>query len=209
MNILIFGATGPTGRELVQQALAHGHVVTAFARNPAAIAEKHERLKVVKGDILDGSSVEAAVRGQEAVLLALGVRKWGKNTILSDGTRNIIEAMKRLGVRRLVCMTSLGVGDSKGQPAWFFNWIILPLLLRNVFADKQVQEQYVTESGLDWTIVRPVFLTNRPRTGAYRHWVGQPPPSITGKISRADVADFMLAQVADKTYLHKAPGLSY
>jgi putative NADH-flavin reductase len=114
MNIAIFGATGPSGREMVQQALDQGHVVTALARDPDAIMNHHDRLKVVKGNILDPISVEAAVTGQDAVLSTLGTKVIKKNTIISDGTRNIIDIMKMLGVRRLIVETSLDVGDSRG-----------------------------------------------------------------------------------------------
>jgi putative NADH-flavin reductase len=209
MNIVIFGSTGPSGRLIVEQALAQGHTVTAFARNPAGLPIQHEKLTVAQGDILDLAAVERAVSGKDAVLSALGIRKLGKNTILSDGTRNIIAAMQKLGVKRFICMTSLGVGDSKGQTAWVFDRIIQPFILHNVFADKEVQERLVRESNLDWIIVRPAGLTNGPRTGVYQHWAGKPSGSTKSRISRADVAEFMLKQLTDDTYLRKTPGLSY
>jgi putative NADH-flavin reductase len=209
MHIVIFGATGPTGREVVRQALDQGHVVTAVARNPAAVTVQHERLKVQQGNILDPVSVEAAVKGQEAVLSALGTKVIRKNTIISDGTRNIIEAMKKNGVRRLIVETSLDVGDSRGELGWAFTWIFRPLLLRNIFADKEVQERIIQDSGLDWVIVRPAYLTNGPQTGKYKVWMGRRPMATTGRISRVDVADFMLKQLTNDTYLRKTPGLSY
>jgi putative NADH-flavin reductase len=209
MKLLVFGATGGTGREIVAQALEQGHVVTVFVRNPAAISTKHDRLKVAQGDILDYPSVETAVQGQDAVLSALGVRKLSKNTILSDGTKNIIQAMERHGVKRFICESSLGVGDSRGQLGWVFNVFIIPLFLRNVFRDKEAQEQYIQQSSLEWVIVRPAALTNGPRTGAYRSGFSPTDRTITAKISRADVADFMLKQLTDDSYLRKTPGLSY
>ena len=209
MKLLVFGATGGTGREIVAQALERGHVVTVFVRNPAAITTKHDHLKVVQGNVLDYPSVEAAVQGQDAVLSALGVRKLRKNTILSDGTRNIIHAMERHGLKRFICESSLGVGDSRGQLGWVFNIFIIPLLLRNVFQDKEAQEQYIQQSSLEWVIVRPAALTNGPRTGVYRGGFSPTDRTITAKISRADVADFMLKQLTDNSYLRKTPGLSY
>jgi uncharacterized protein YbjT (DUF2867 family) len=209
MNIVIFGATGPSGRLIVEQALEQGHDVTAFVRNPAALSIHNKKLSVVKGDILDPASVEGAVAGREAVLSALGVRKLGKNTILSDGTRNVITAMQKHGVKRFVCMTSLGVGDSEDQPAKIFRYLIKPVFLRNIFVDKELQERLVMESGLDWIIVRPAGLTNGPRTGVYKHWVGETKEPITSRISRADVAEFILKQLADDTFLRKTPGQSY
>ena len=209
MNLVIFGATGPSGRLIAEQALEQGHNVTAFVRNPEALSIRNDKLSVAKGDILDLASVDAAVAGKEAVLSALGVRKLGKNTILSDGTKNIITAMQKQGVKRFICMTSLGVGDSKDQPAWVFRYVIRPVFLRNIFVDKEVQERLVMDSGLDWIIVRPAGLTNGPRTGIYKHWVGEPKEPITSRISRADVAEFMLKQLTDDSYLRKTPGQSY
>jgi len=209
MKILIFGASGPSGRLMVEQAVEQGHQVSAFVRNPARRPLQNEKLSLAKGDILDMASVQAAVAGNDAVLSALGVRKLGKNTILSDGTKNIIAAMQEQGVKRLVCMTSLGVGDSKNQPTWFFRTIIEPLFLHNIFVDKEAQERAVMASGLDWIIVRPASLTNGPHTGVYKHWTGEPKQPITSRISRADTAEFMLRQLTDDTYLRKTPGLSY
>lgn len=207
MKVLVFGATGGTGREIVAQALEQGHILTAFARNPAIIVTKHENLKVVQGDVLDYPSVEAAVKGQEAVFSALGTRSLRKTTVLSEGTKNIVQAMDQHGIKRFVCESSLGVGDSKGQLGRFFNLLIVPLLLRNIYRDKEVQEQCIKQSNLDWIIVRPAALTNGPRTGVYRS--GFLPAGRFAKISRADVADFMLKQLTDNSYLRLAPGLWY
>ena len=143
------------------------------------------------------------------MLSALGVRKLRKNTILSDGTKNSIQAMERHGVKRFICESSLGVGDSRGQLGWVFNVFIIPLFLRNVFRDKEAQEQYIQQSSLEWVIVRPAALTNGPRTGAYRSGFSPTDRTITAKISRADAADFMLKQLTDNSYLCKTPGLSY
>jgi putative NADH-flavin reductase len=209
VNLLIFGATGGTGRALVERALDQGHLVTALARKPTALAMKHGDLTVARGNVLDYGSVEAAVKGKDAVLSALGTKVLRKNTILSDGTRNIIGAMEKLGVKRFICESSLGVGDSKGQLGFLYNYILIPLFLRNIFADKEVQEKYIQQSRLDWIIVRPAALTNGPRTGVYRSGFGATDRSISGKISRADVADFMLKELTDNTYLRKTPGLSY
>ncbi len=209
MRIVVFGATGGTGREFVRQGLAQRHTVTTFVRKPTALAMKHENLRIAKGDVLNYDSVEKAVQGQEGVLSALGTKVLSKNTILSEGTRNVIRAMERLGVRRFICESSLGVGDSKGQLGFVYNYILLPLLLRNIFADKEIQERYIQQSSLDWVIVRPAVLTHGPRTGIYRAGFAPDDRSIAGKISRADVAEFMLKQVTENTYLRKTPSLSY
>jgi putative NADH-flavin reductase len=209
MNVLIIGATGRTGREIVRQALGQGHVVTAFARNPSDITLQHDHLKIVPGDVLDRGSVEAAVGGQQVVLSALGARTHGRTTVLSEGTKNVLRAMEQQGVRRFVCESSLGVGDSRGQLGPLFDWIVLPLWLRHVYRDKEVQERDIKQSNLDWVIVRPALLTNGLRTGIYQVGLTFNRSAIVPRISRADVADFMLKQLTDDTYVRQAPGLWY
>ena len=250
MNLLIFGATGGTGRALVEQALQQGHTVTAFARNPSKVRTTHPNLRVVKGDIASYESVESALRGQDAALSALGMRIRGwpliavvlitqvirrlfhlvgpigwlvrlglpllayfilfrRTSTLSDGTKNIVRAMEKLDVKRFICESSLGIGDSKGQLGLLFNYLMIPVLLRNIFADKEIQEQVIKQSHLDWVIVRPGRLTNGPRTGNYKSGFSTTDKSIQAKISRADVADFMLQQLTAEAYLKKTPGVSY
>jgi putative NADH-flavin reductase len=209
MKLLIFGPTGGTGQELVKQALEQGHKVTAFARRPAKLKIEHPSLAVVKGDVVNSAAVDEAVKGCDAVLSALGTKQLTKNAILSGGTRNIISSMQRHGVRRFICESSLGVGDSLGQTPWYFKYIARPLLLRNVFADKEIQEQLIGESGLDWVIVRPAILTNGPRTSSYRHGFSVTDKTIKNRISRADVAGFMLEQATGDAYLRQTVGVSY
>lgn len=209
MNLLVIGATGGTGRALLKQALEQGHSVTAFVRNPEKLALTHHNLRIAKGDVTDYPSVEQAVAGKDAVLCALGTKVIGRNTIQSDGARNIVRAMQKTGVRRLVLESSLDVGDSKGQLGFLFAHVIRPTLLRNIFKDKELQEQIVRTSPLEWIIVRPAMLTNADRTGKYRAGFPSKDHSITGKISRADVADFMLKQTTENTYLRQTPGISY
>jgi putative NADH-flavin reductase len=207
MKILIFGSTGGVGRQLVEQVLPQGHAVTAFARDPAKLDIKHTNLSVVQGDVMDYASVEKALQGQEAVLCSIGAGR--KGTIRSEGTRNIVRAMENAGVRRLICQTSLGVGDSWSSLNFFWKYIMFGILLRNAYADHEAQERYVKQSRLDWIIVRPGSFTNGDRTGVYRHGFGATDKTLKLKISRADVADFVLKQLVDDTYLRKTPGLSY
>jgi putative NADH-flavin reductase len=212
MKLLIFGATGGTGREIVAQALEQGHKETAFARHPDAFHTKHENLVVVQGDILDYASVERPVKGQDAVLSALGTKVIWRNTAISNGTRNIITAIEKYGVKRFVFESAISIGDSRPQRrqvGLLYNWIIMPVFFRNIARDKEIQEGYIMHSTLDWVIIRPVVLTNGPRNGIYRSEFSATDTYIKGKISRADVADFMLKQLTDDTYLHKTPSLSY
>jgi putative NADH-flavin reductase len=209
MKLVIFGATGGTGRELVKQALEQGHSVTAYARTPAKLDDiEHANLQVIQGDVLDPEVVERAVAGQDAVLSAIGAGA-ERTTIREDGTRNIIAAMEKTGVQRLICQSSLGVGDSRANLSFFTKYIIVLVFLRHPFGDHERQEAVVKKSSLNWTIVRPPHLRDGPRTGTYRHGFATTDRKIEGYISRADVADFMLRQLTDDTYHHQAPGVSY
>ena len=211
MKLLILGATGDTGKELVTQALEQGHIVTAFARNPTDVTKKHDSLSVIQGNILDYTSIQRAVKGQDAIISALGIRILKKNTIISDGTKNIINAMGKYGVKRFVCLSSIGVGNSIQQKkglGFLYNYIMIPFVLKNMFADKEVQEHYIQKSNLDWTIIRPAILTNGKRTSKARYY-NHDDTNIKAKISRADVADFMLKQLSDNSNIHKMISLSY
>jgi putative NADH-flavin reductase len=209
MKLLIFGSTGSIGRQLVEQALEQGHTVTAFARDPAKLDIGHANLKLAQGDVMDFASVEKAVQGQDAVLCVLGSGGKRKGTIRSEGTRQIIRAMEKAGVRRFICQTTLGAGDSRGNLNFFWKYIMFGILLRDVFADHQKQENYVKQSHLDWIIVRPGAFVDGNRTGDYRHGFLGTDKTLKLKISRADVADFILKQLANNSYLHKTPGVSY
>lgn len=209
MKIIVFGSTGGTGRVLVKQALDLGHEVTAFARKPAKLDDiPHANLKRIQGDILDQDAVNAAIQGHDAVLCAIGAGA-GRTTLREDGTRNIVQGMGKAGVRRLVCQSTMGIGESRANLGFLTKYVIVPVFLRHAFADHERQEAVVRGSSLDWIIVHPPHLNDGPRTGQYRHGFPTTDTSIQGKISRADVADFMLTQLTDDTYLRQAPGVSY
>jgi putative NADH-flavin reductase len=208
LNVLIIGATGGTGRILLEQALEQGHEVTALARNPAAVAPRDYRPRVLEGNALDPEAVEAAVEGQDAVLSALGTRSRKPTTLFSASTANLVDAMKKHGVRRLVCLTGIGAGDSKGHTGFLYDRIILPFVVNNQYEDKDRQEEIIRRSGLEWVIVRPARLTNEPATGEYRVFLSGDPYRAT-TISREDVAAFMLAQLSGDRYLHQTPVISY
>jgi putative NADH-flavin reductase len=209
MKLLVFGSTGGTGREVLRQALDQGHNVVAYARDPDRIDDvEHANLHVVRGDVLDPTVVESAVAGHDAVLCAIGAGA-ERTSLREDGTRNIVKAMEETGVRRLICLSSLGVGDSRANLSFFTKYVIVSVFLRHAFADHERQEAIVKRSSLDWTIVRPPHLMDGPRTGTYRHGFPTTDKRIKGKISRADVADFMVKQLTDATYFHRTPGVSY
>jgi uncharacterized protein YbjT (DUF2867 family) len=205
LRILIIGATGGTGRELVRQALEQGHQVTALVRKPKKMKLEHPNLRVVKGNVHDYDSVESAMRGQSAVVCALGTKRFFyPNRVASNGTANILRAMKSCGVPRLVCESSLGVGNSVGRLGLLYTFLVVPLILPFIFYDKIRQEKLIEESETDWVIVRPAVLSNAPARGNYRHGRNIGNYLWTNRVARADVADFMLKQLTDDDYIGAA-----
>lgn len=208
-RILIVGATGGTGRRLVEQALERGFWVTALVRNPSKLRLEHQRLTIVQGDVLDAASIHAAMRGQEAVLSALGHRRYFYPTrIQSDGTKNVLRAMETHGVRRFVCMSSLGIGDSVGRLGLLYTFFVIPVILPFYFWDKTRQEKAIAASGVDWTIVRPGALTNGARRGRARPGARVGSYIWTVSVPRADVAEFMIDQLTSSAYLRTAVGVA-
>lgn len=209
MKILIVGATRGIGRQVLEQALAAGHAVSAVVRDTRRLDVQHDRLRVVKGDILDANSIAAAMGGHEAVCCSIGVKvPWLTVPVFSEGTRNLLAAMKKSGVRRLVCVTGIGAGDSRGHGGFLYDRLFLPFLLRTIYADKDRQETLIRASGVDWVIVRPGFLTNGPLTGRYRA-ITNLSGVTAGRISRADVAHFILQQLVAPSHLRQTPLLTY
>lgn len=208
MKLIIFGSTGTIGKQLVQQALELGHEVTAFARNKEKLSSlKNKRLTVFEGDVMQAAPVAKAIYGHDVVLCALGAGR--KGAVRSTGTKNIIEGMEKNSVKRLICQTTLGNGDSKGNLNFFWKHLMFGWFLKEAYLDHEEQEKHIFSSALDWTIVRPAAFTDGKMTGHYKHGFGADNKTITMKISRADVALFMLMQVTDDLYLRKTPGLSY
>ena len=221
MRLVIFGPTGGTGRRLVERAIAERHEVTAFVRDPSRMTARHRRLRVVVGDAFDQDRVREAVAGNEAVISVLGSRQPSNplhprrpgdpNGVVSAGARNIIAAMKEHGLRRFVCQTAWGVGQSKQDPGpagAFFMKVLVPPLLRDEYADKEAQEKIVRESGLEWILVRPMILTNGPWTNDYRASIDLK-PGRRPYISRADVADFLIRQLDGDTFVRNTPTIGY
>jgi putative NADH-flavin reductase len=209
MKLLVIGATRGIGLDVLQQALQAGHEVTALARNPRSLPVSHENLKVIKGDILDKDVIEEAVKGQDAVCVTIGIKATRKPvSIFSEGTRTVVEAMKKSSCRRLICVTGIGAGESRGHGGFLYDKVFNPLFLKTIYEDKDRQEAIVRESGLDWVIVRPGFLTNGARTGKYRA-LTELSGVKAGKISRADVADFILREAAEMKYRGQTPLLTY
>jgi putative NADH-flavin reductase len=209
MNILVMGASGRTGRELVKQALAQGHHVSAFVRRPALFALAHPQLQVVQGDAADRASVDRAVSDQDAVLCALG----GANLFTRDeavvvGVHNIIVAMEEAGTRRLIYLSADTVRDSRDELN-ALRKVFVPVLFHSSAADHELNERMIEQSHLEWVIVRPPMLTNGARTHTYRSGEHLKARGIIPQFSRADLAEFMLKQVSDDTFLEKAAEVMY
>jgi len=211
MHLLIFGSTGATGQELVRQALMQGHGVTAFLRDPARLTITHPSLRHVVGDVMDGPSVDAAMPGHQAVLCALGNfpegkadadRRQRKVPVCSVGTGHIAAAMARHGLRHLIVESSASVGESRSTGR-FGAGFVLRLLLGDVMADKDRQDEVLQGSALDWTLVRPPKLNNGPAKGRLQSDEGLA-WSLASTASRADVAAFMLAALNDATTIRRA-----
>ena len=206
MNIVVFGANGATGRLLTQQALDAGHTVTAVTRQPEVFPLRHTRLRVLRGDVFDLASVEQAVAGQDAVLSTLGVPFSRKPiAVYSQGAANIIAAMNRYGVRRLVCVSSSATGGAHDTGGGFiFDKIMQPVIIATIgqttYSDMRRMEALVENSGLDWTIVRPSGLFATPSVTRYQ--MGE--DHLRGQFtSRADLASCMLRQISSDQYLRK------
>jgi putative NADH-flavin reductase len=208
-TVLIVGASRGIGLETVKRALEADHKVRALARSARRIPVNHPNLEKVAGDALDPSIVKRALDGADAVIETIGVAPSPAAILkpvrlFSGATRILVELMAEAGVKRLICVTGIGAGDSRDKGGFLYSGVLLPLVLRRVYDDKNVQEQIVRRSALDWVIVRPGMLTRGPRTGSYRV-LTNPDEWRMGKISRADVADFLVRQIDDDTYLGKTP----
>ncbi|AMX99493.1 SDR family oxidoreductase [Mesorhizobium ciceri] len=209
MKILVLGATGATGRLIVGKALAEGHDVVALVRSKAK-AENLTGAELVEGDARDPAALARAIAGCDAVVSSLGtaMSPFREVTMLSTATRALVGVMERQNIRRLVSITGLGAGDSRGHGGFFFDRLLLPLMLRKVYEDKDRQEDAIRGSTLDWTIVRPMVLNDKPARGRIK--------ALTdlsgvhgGTIARADVADFVVQQLTADTWLRKSPLISW
>lgn len=208
LHVLIVGASKGIGLETARQALEAGHHVRALARSAAAISLSQPNLENVRGDALKSQDVEAALNGVDVVIQTLGIGlgdMFRPVHLFSDATRVLLAAMKAKGIKRLIAVTGFGAGDSEASIS-SLQRVPFRLVFGRAYGDKSLQERLIKESGLDWTIARPGVLTNGPRTGRFKiltdasQW-------RNGVISRSNVAEFLVRQIEDRTYVHQAPVL--
>jgi uncharacterized protein YbjT (DUF2867 family) len=205
MKVLVLGATGGTGRLIVRDALAKGHSVVALVR--AKVRSHLPGAELIEGDARDEETLARALDGCDAVVSALGTGMGFREvSLLTVATRALVTAMTRSGVRRLVCISALGVGDSQGHGGFIFDRLFQPLLLSHAYKDKDGQEAAIRASSLDWVVVRPAMLTDDLARGRVRA-VTDLDSVQGGKIARADVAQFVLEQLTANTWLRRTPVL--
>lgn len=208
MKIIVFGATGTVGRSAVDRILAEGHQVTAFARRPEKLNTAHPNLTCIAGDALEEEAVQKAVSGHDCVVVTLGAGASPRSKIRSLGSLNIIRAMQAHGIRRLICLTTLGAHESRANLNFFWKWIMFGVFLRPAYKDHEMQENLVRASGLDWTLVRPGSFTDGPLTGAFKENFGCEAGRLSFKISKSDVADFLNRQLTENRYIGRAVAIS-
>jgi putative NADH-flavin reductase len=209
MKIIVFGASRGVGLQVVEQALQAGHQVTAFVRNPSKLTLQHRNLTVCQGDSMDAAAVENAVVGQDAVISALGPTRPPVRGMMETSARNIVAAMKKHGVRRLISTTGAGVRQPEDKPKLADHLIsaLLKLLVKDVVLDSAANVKIIQNSDLDWTVVRFPRLNDGDRTRKYR--VGYVSEESGTQLSRADAADFILKELNEKKWLRKLPLVSY
>lgn len=209
MKILVLGATGATGRLIVGTAIAKRYEVVALVRSKAKAADL-AGAELIEGDARDPAALTRAIARCDAVVSSLGtaMSPFKEVTLLSTATRALVDVMEKQNIRRLVCITGLGAGDSRGHGGFFFDRLLLPLMLRKVYEDKNRQEDAIRATTLDWTIVRPTVLNDKPARGGIK--------ALTdlsgihgGTIARSDVAEFVVQQLAVDSWLRKAPLITW
>jgi nucleoside-diphosphate-sugar epimerase len=210
MNITIFGGTGTTGLLLVEKALKSGHTVTVFARTPSKISIRHNNLKIVKGELAEYGKIEEAIKNADAVLSVLGPTQKTKGLDIANGIKNIVEAMKKNDVKRLIATATPAFKDSndKFQFGFAFGVFMVKALIKDSYNNIVLTGKHIAESGLDWTIVRLPMLSDKPANGKINAgYTGDGTVNLFS-LSRADLADFLLQQVDNKKWLHRSPVIS-
>lgn len=204
MRVLILGAAGRVGRHVVDEALRRGHIVTALVRSPAKLDDVAGRITIMRGDALDRGNVNAAVQGQDAIIYALGAGSVRHTTLFSTSTRILLEAMKSSRVRRLLCVTGVGAGDTKGHGGFLYDRILFPLFTQGIYADKDRQEALIRDSGTAWTLVRPASFRAGGSANHLQIVTAIEPSTVLRRISIGEVADFLLDELERNRFVHQS-----
>lgn len=209
MKIVVFGASRGVGLKVVEQALQTGHQVTAFVRDPSKLTLQHPKLTVCQGDSMDATAVDNAIAGQDVVISTLGPTRPPVPGMMETSAKNIVAAMKKHGVRRLISTTGAGVRQPEDKPKLADHLIggLLKLLAKDVLLDSAENVRVIQNSELDWTVVRYPRLNDGDHTRNYR--VGYVDKDSGTQLSRADGADFILKELNEKKWLRKLPLVSY
>jgi putative NADH-flavin reductase len=209
-KIIVFGATGATGKLVVEQALKAEHQVTVIVRNPSAFLLRHRKLNIIQGDVLQLNTFEKKMHGQDVVVYCLGTRKRGPTNVYSKGISNIMEAMQEKNINRLICLSAIAVivPPKISRVMKFVTKNILQRLFRPMYADMLLMEKILSESNLNWTVIRPPWLRNARHTGKYRTAITEHLHNPS-KISRADLADYIIAHLTDENTFKARVEISY
>lgn len=208
MRLFVVGASGGVGSRLLTRAVAQGHTVTAQTREANRVAPSDE-VRVAVGAPTDESFLRQSLEGHDAVVLCLGIDSLGRTTLFSDSTRALIAAMEATGVKRLVAVTGIGAGDSKGHGGWYYNHVLFPLFTRHRYADKDRQEALIEGTSLDWTIVRPAPFAKSAPDGALQVFTEIPPGLQLSAITRDETAAFLLECVENATFVRQKPFIGH
>jgi putative NADH-flavin reductase len=209
-RIIVLGATGGTGRQVVEQALRNGHHVTAIVRNPDALKVHHERLEIIRGDVYRSKSFEHALYGKDVVISCLGIQKQKATTLYSEGISNIMTAMQAAGVDRLICISAIAVNVPLNGSLLmrFITKNILQRIFTHTYNDMRAMESILRDSPLAWTVIRPPWLRNGPQTSVYRTSINES-LSNASKLSRADLAHYIVNHLTDTTTFGSRVEISY
>lgn len=209
-KIIVFGAAGGTGKQVVKQALLKGHKVTAVVRNPTALTFRHERLDIVRGDVFQLRTFESAVVGKDVVISCLGIQRREPTTVYSEGISNILKVMQAAGVKRIICLSAAAVVVPP-KSSFLMKFIIKNILQRifkYTYADMRIMEKILLESNLKWAVIRPPWLRDSRRTSKYRTAVNKTLPNPS-KLSRADLAEYIVNHLADEKIFQAVVEISY
>ncbi len=207
--LALLGATRGIGRSLLEQALERGHQVRALVRRGSSLDLQHAHLTIVRGDATEPQDVAELLTGADAVFSAVGAPARNKDKIRTQAAQATLSAMQRTGVRRLIAVSVYGTAQTREHLPFFTRAVVFPFFLRHAIADHETQEQTIMSSDVDWTLIRPPYLTDEPVSGAYVSDFGSETGGLTWKVSRADVAHSMLDAFERGTFIRRAVGLSY